>query len=127
MPEGAPAVLANVRGAYSVLGMMVIGLGLTGLDLSAVDVRLLSFTSITKFLVWPLIVIGLIRLDDSFFRFFTGDMHKAMLLLSVVPLAVNTVILSTVLGVQPRKAAVAVFMSTLLALFVIPIMATFFF
>lgn len=127
LPEGAPAILTNVRGAYSVLGMMVIGLGLTGLDLSAIDGRLLTFTSIAKFLVWPLVVIGLVRFDSTYLHFFTEDIHKAMLLLSVVPLAVNTVIFSTALDVQPRKAAVAVFLSTLLALVVIPVVAVLYF
>ncbi len=127
LPEGAASVLANVRGAYSVLGMMVIGLGLTGLSVSAFDCRLLLFTGIAKFLVWPLVILGILSFDAAFTHVFSQEIQRVVLLLSVVPLAANTVILSTVLDVQPRKAAIAVLVSTLLALAVIPAMAILFF
>ncbi len=127
LPGGASGILESARGAYSVLGMMVIGLGLTGLTLTAVDMRLLLFTGVAKFFIWPLVLLGFLQVDTVFLHVFSPEAHRVMLLLSAVPLAVNTVILSTVLQVQPRKAAVAVLVSTLLALLVIPLIALWFF
>jgi malate permease and related proteins len=43
--------------------------------------------------------------------------------MAIVPLAANTVALATELKVHPERAAIAVLLSTLFALFYIPFMA----
>lgn len=126
LPGGIRETILSLRGAYSVLGMMMIGLGLAGQKLTELDIKLLGFTTIGKFLVWPLVMLGIIALDIRFLHLYGTEVHRVMLLLSMVPLAANTVALSTLAGVQPQKAALAVLTSTIVALFFIPAMAAMF-
>jgi len=117
---------ANFKGAYTILGMMIIGLGLSSIDDYKFDVTFIGLTFFAKFLVWPIIIFSLIFLDNAFFHFYTVDMHKVMVLMSIVPLAANTVSFATQLKTQPEKAALAVLLSTLFALVYIPIMVVYF-
>ena len=48
-----------------------------------------------------------------------------MILMSIVPLAANTIALASDLDVHPEEATIAVFLSTIFALFYIPFMVTF--
>lgn len=127
LPETITTVMLDVRGAYAILGMLVIGLGLAGLGRSSVDLRLVGFTSVAKFVMWPLLMIGVLSFDGHVLHFFSTDSRHVMLLLSIVPLAVNTVALSSVARSHPEKAALAVLCSTLLSLVVIPFYALWFF
>jgi hypothetical protein len=54
------------------------------------------------------------------------EAHAALLLLSFVPMAANTVVIANLLGVRPEKAAIAVFLSTLAALLYVPLMVSLF-
>ena len=45
-----------------------------------------------------------------------------MFIFSIVPLAGNTVTVATLLNVKPEKMSMAVFVSTLVSLFYIPLM-----
>jgi predicted permease len=47
-------------------------------------------------------------------------MRQVIVLLSLTPMAVNTVVLATALKVKPEKAALGVLSTTLFALFFIP-------
>jgi hypothetical protein len=71
-------------------------------------------------------MVGLIFLDRYFLHIFGEDVHGVMLLMGIVPLAVNTVVYSSALNVHPEKAAVAVLVSTLIALPFIPFMTVLF-
>jgi predicted permease len=123
IPDALRGGILNVRGAYSMLGMMMIGLGLAGLRLNELDGKLFAFTSLGKFIVWPLVMFGIIAFDVRFLHVYGTEVHQVMLLLSMVPLAANTVALSTLANVHPQKAAMAVLASTIVALFFIPAMA----
>ena len=67
----------------------------------------------------------LIFVDVNFLNVFNGSVHKIMFLLSIMPLAANLVAFSTELRAQPEKASLAVFLSTLVALIYIPLLASF--
>lgn len=120
VPELVGVVFRNVRSIYSVLGMLLIGVSLAGERLSAIDAKLLTFTTVAKLVIWPILMLLLIALDRYVFHVFGNDVHDVMLLMGIVPLAVNTVVYSSVLKVHPEKAAVAVMVSTVIALFFIP-------
>jgi len=112
----------HIKGTYTVLGMMIIGLGLAGLSQFEMDGKFIGLSFLAKFLVWPLLIMLITGLDAYFFGFYTHEIHNALLLLSIVPLAVNTVIMATLVKSQPEKAATAVLLSTLFALAYVPIM-----
>ncbi len=114
------------RGAYTVLGMMLIGLGLASIVNYKFDFKFVSIAFLAKFIVWPAIIFGIIVLDNAFFGFFNLQIHKVMILMAIVPLAANTVAYATELDAHPEKASFAVLLSTLFALFYIPLISLLF-
>ncbi|MCL5091040.1 MAG: AEC family transporter, partial [Patescibacteria group bacterium] len=114
------------RGAYTILGMMLIGLGLASISSYKFDFKFLTVAFLAKFIVWPIMILVIISLDKAFFGFFTEQIHKVMLLMSVVPLAANTVAYATELDAHPDKASFAVLVSTIVALFYIPLISMLF-
>ena len=125
-PEFSEGFFTSIRGAYSTLGMMVVGIGLAGVTSVKIDWRFISMAFIVKFIGWPLMVGGLIWLDVHAMGLFSPQVHHTAMLLSFMPLAVNSVIFATLLDAEPEKMATAVFLSTLFALFFIPVMVSIF-
>lgn len=109
------------RDTYSVLGMMMVGLALSGLHGYAFDLRFLSLALLTKFALWPLLVSAVISLDRVSVRLLSPELAAVLFFLSFMPLAANTAVFATELRAQPEKAALAVVVSTLLALVLIPL------
>ena len=118
--------IAGFRGAYTVLGMMIIGLGLARISVYKFDFKFTGLAFFAKFIWWPLLVLGVIFIDSLFFNLYDASIHKVMILMSIVPLAANTVAFATELKAQPEKASLAVLLSTLFALFYIPLIVAFF-
>ncbi|NPV48430.1 MAG: AEC family transporter [Armatimonadetes bacterium] len=109
------------RDTYSVLGMMMVGLALSGLNGYAFDLRFISLALLTKFALWPLLVCAVISLDRLSTRLLSPELAEVLLFLSFMPLAANTAVFATELRAQPEKAALAVVASTMLALALIPL------
>lgn len=126
MPSPFVEFIGYMKGAYTVLGMMVIGLGLASLQHFKVDFRFLGMSFLAKFVAWPIITLIIIYLDNNYFGFFGRSIYNALILISIVPLAVNTVILASVFKSQPEKAAMSVVLSILFALLYVPVMANYF-
>ncbi len=114
----------NFIGAYTVLGMMLIGLGLSDMKSFKLDLKFLLSAFGAKFVIWPLLIGMLVFVDVNFISIFNSSVHKVMILLSVMPLAANLVAFSTELRAQPEKASLVVFLSTLVALIYVPLLIT---
>ena len=121
LPQPALDLLLAFRGAFTVLGMMLVGLGLAGVKRLFVDRRFLTVAFVFKFLLWPLLVLGFIAMDRGFLHLYGEQVHQVMTALAIVPLAANTVAWATELKMHPEKAASAVFLSTAFALLYIPL------
>lgn len=118
--------MGHIRGTYAVLGMMIIGLGLAALPHFNIDTRYVGMAFLAKFFAWPAAVLAINAIDIEFFGFYTPEIHKALLLIAIVPIGVNTTILATILNSKPEKAASAVLLSTFFALVYVPIMIAYF-
>ncbi|MGQ3673027.1 AEC family transporter [Xanthobacter sp. TB0136] len=109
--------LENFKGAYSVLGMMMIGITMSMYRKLELDWSFLAFALGWKHVLCP--ALGLI-----IFGYVCGlppeTLAVVMLMLST-PLAANTVVVASHLGVHPEKAACAVMASTLLAAISVPL------
>ncbi|HVF69443.1 MAG TPA: AEC family transporter [Xanthomonadales bacterium] len=116
----------SFKGAYLVLGMMLIGLGLAEVAKSKFDARFISLALIAKFLAWPLLILGILFLDSNFLKFYNADIHRIMLLYSIAPIAANVIAYTTHLKLHPEKASMAVLLSTLFALLYVPLVASLF-
>jgi predicted permease len=112
-----------LKGAYAILGMMLLGMGMEKLKTQGgFDIKFITLALGVKFIIWPLIVLVFIALDTTFFKFLNTELYLVMFIFSIVPLAGNTVTIATILDVKPEKISLAVFISTLLSLFYIPLM-----
>ena len=112
---------ANFTGMYSILGMMMVGLGLASVKKQEVDYKFIGFAFFTRFILWPIIIFSFIWLDTNMLHLFTPFIHQIFILLSVVPMAVNSIAFATELDAKPEKVSTAVFLSTIFALFYIPL------
>lgn len=120
-----PALMDNfvisMQGAYVTLGMMLIGFGISSIKNLSFDYKFISLSFLGKFVFWPLLMIILILIDHYLFQFYTIEIYRAFMLLSIVPIAANTVIFATALDVFPEKVSSAVLFSTIFALLYVPI------
>jgi malate permease and related proteins len=126
MPEVYTEFITPIKGVYVVLGMMIIGIGLAGLKQYKLDFKFVGMTFVAKFLVWPLLVFFIIAIDRSFLGIYDPFSHQVLILISIVPLAVNTVIMASLMKAQPEHTAATVLLSTLFAFFYVPFMTSFF-
>lgn len=117
----------NFRGAYVLLGSLLIGVALSEMNRSHAEVSLLVRSFFVRFVVWPSAMIVFIVLDQSKFGLFSGrtDIYQVLFLMSIVPLAANTVAYATFLKSEPERAAFIVFVSTIFAIVFIPLMTSF--
>lgn len=122
LPEFLEDFFLSVRSTYSVLGMMMVGIALSGLRGLALDSKFLAHSFLMKFLAWPLLTAGFVWLDRNLLGWYGANIHQALMLLSLAPLAVMSIIFATLFKNQPEKMATAVFLSTCFALVYVPLM-----
>lgn len=109
--------LSNFKGAYSVLGMMVIGLTMAKFTKLEIDWRFLAAALGWKYVVWPLAAFAAVYL---FSAHMDNVERSIVVLMACVPMAGNTVVIANDLDIHPEKAATAVMASTLLAIVAVP-------
>ena len=73
-------------------------------------------------MIWPLVAIVFWWVDSAVLGIYEPAVHKAMFLISITPIAANTVVIATLLDTSPRQAAGTVLLTTLFALAFIPVM-----
>lgn len=109
--------LSNFKGAYSVLGMMTIGITISMLTKSGFDFKFSILSIFWKHIIYPIIAI--------FIFMFMFPINKQTLqvvaLMTATPMAGNVVIIANNLNLHPEKAATTVMLSTLLASITIPL------
>lgn len=121
LPQSALDLYAIFKGAYAVLGMMLIGLGLSTLKHLRSDLKFTGFVFFGKFVCWPLLTLLMLWLYGQVTEV-PDIVRQIFVLISLVPLAANAVAFAAHLKVEPDKAATAVMLTTLFALFYIPLM-----
>lgn len=127
MPEMFIPTFTYIKGALAILGMMIVGMGMEKIRQErGFDLKFLSISLFMKFAFWPAMICLLIFLDVKFFGFFNPNLYIIFFILSIVPLAGNTVTIASILNVKPEKMSLAVFVSTIISLFSIPAMLYFY-
>ncbi|ANB03952.1 transporter [Ectothiorhodospira sp. BSL-9] len=114
----------NLRGAYSILGMMIIGMSILSFRglVGSGQFTVLAFGG--KFISWPLLALSFAWLDAHWLGIYDPAVHQALFLLSITPIAANTVVIASILNTHPQQAAGTTLLSTLFALGFIPVMVT---
>lgn len=126
LPEVYTDFITPIKGVYIVMGMMIIGIGLADLTDFKLDFKFVGMTFLAKFLAWPLFVFLIIAFDQYFLGLYDQTSHQVLILISIVPLAINTVIMASLMKCQPERTAATVLLSTLFALLYVPFMTSFF-
>ena len=125
MPTILIPLFDNLRGAYSILGMMIIGMSILSFRGLAGDLRFTALAFFGKFVSWPLLALGFWWVDSHWLEIYDLAVYQAIFLISITPIAANTVVIATLLGTEPRQAAGTTLLSTVFALIYIPLMVSF--
>jgi predicted permease len=125
LPDSIYQYTSQFKMAFSILGMMLLGIGLKGLWSGVgMDKKFLQHALCAKHIVWPILICCFILLDKYTIALFNDDLYKVMFVFSIVPLAGNTVTLAILLKAQPEKAAIVVLISNIFSIVYIPLMLT---
>lgn len=109
-----------LRGSYTVLGMMVVGLSVATITAEVLDVRFTVLSLLAKFIAWPALAGFMLMVAARVGVALSPEVVRVVWLLSIVPIATNTVTYAHLLDVRSDVSAVAVLVSTLLAAVYIP-------
>ncbi|MFN8016322.1 MAG: AEC family transporter [Acidimicrobiia bacterium] len=126
LPENIVNTITYFRGAYVVLGMMIVGIALSTVTKASLDIKFGALAFSAKFIIYPLIISLFIFLDNKYFGLYPQRVHEVLLVLSIVPMAANVVSFASHLKVHPEKIAAVVFASTAFALFYLPLFISIF-
>ncbi|MFV5347332.1 AEC family transporter [Acinetobacter soli] len=109
--------LSNFKGAYSVLGMMTIGITIAKFTKIEFDWLYSILSIFWKHIVYP--VVGFV----IFYLIFPTDILvlQVIALMVATPMAANVVVISNNLGLHPEKAATSVMLSTVLSVVTVPL------
>ena len=106
----------HFRGAYSVLGMMVIGMTLSTFSCFRLDWKFCSAALLWKHLTVPLVGMVIVQCLGA-----SEDLARVSGVLLAAPMAANVVVIANQLDVHPDIAASTVMASTLLAVVSVPV------
>lgn len=126
LPDFLTDFLSSMRGAYAILGMMMIGLGLSKIQTFKIDYKYLAATFSLKFIFYPLIVGFFIFIDYYLLNIYDTSYYEVLFLISLSPLAANTIVIASINGQETESIASSVLLSSIFAVFYIPIMITIF-
>ncbi len=114
------------KGAYVVLGMMIIGLALSASSRFVVEPLFLGLTFFGKFVYAPVLAGAFIVLDMYVLELFSADIYTLIAIYALVPTAANIAAFAAQFNVIPEKAASTILIGTIFALFYIPAMLVIF-
>jgi predicted permease len=126
LPDFFDDFVNNMKGAYSILGMVTIGIALSEIKNFTLDTKFTLAAFASKFLFYPLLFNIVILIDKFLLHFMNHNHYNALQLLCVAPLATNTIVLASLYDIYPEKVATAVLLSLLFVLVYMPIMASIF-
>lgn len=111
---------AYFKGAYVVLGMMIVGAALAGVQKLVFGPRFMSLVFFGKFVVWPVLIYAFVLFDRVILQWYTPDIHNLILIMSLVPPAANIAAFAAQMNMKPEKAATTILAGTVFALVYIP-------
>jgi malate permease and related proteins len=114
-------MMDKFTGAYSLLGMIMIGLGIAKLKRLDLDLGFMSLAYLAKFLIIPALALGFIYMNNHYWNFYDKLATQVIFLMSIVPIGANTITIATQLKLDVDKVAITTVISTLIALVYIPL------
>ena len=121
-PELFETYWAYFKGAYVVLGMMIVGAALANINKLVFGPRFMALVFLGKFVAWPALIYAFIAFDNAVLGWYPQDIHNLILIMSLVPPAANIAAFAAQMNLKPEKAATTILVSTVFALVYIPAM-----
>lgn len=115
-----------LKGAYGVLGLMMIGIGIGKARKIAFDLKLISFAVIGKFMAYPIITFIFIFIDNHTLNILDNKTEQLFYLGSLMPLGINTINFAALTQEREAEAATLVLLSSVIACILIPLYLTYF-
>jgi predicted permease len=126
LPELFLTYWSYFKGAYVVMGMMILGVALSAMHHFEFSLRYNALVFLGKFMVWPLLMGVFVALDIYVLHLYGSEIHTMLMLLSIMPPAANVTAFATQFNTNPEKAATTVLAGTLFALIAIPLVLVLF-
>ena len=126
LPDFLDDFLYNMRGAFSILGMVMVGLALSTLKTFEIDIKFTLATFASKFLFYPIAVNIFILLDRMIFGWYDEQHYNALRLIAMSPMAANIIVIANIQKFYPEKVATTVFLSLLFVVIYMPLMTIIF-
>lgn len=120
MPESLEPVTKGVSWTLSALGMTIIGITLTSVDVKKVDYRLFSKLMAVRYVAAAVILGALVWLESVLIGQLEGDGQRLMLLMASFPIAANLVVFATFIDTETENASILVTFSSVISLFFVP-------
>ena len=127
VPKVITTYWEHATGAYIIIGMMLIGVGLSKLKGLHVDPKFTALCFSHKYLLWPAVFLGLILIDQNFTHILNKDDHLMLFLLGICPLPANAVAYAAQLKLHAQETAAAILLTTLFALIYVPTLISLYF
>lgn len=123
LPNFLGDFIFNMKITYSILGMLMVGLGISQLERFVVDYKFTAHMFLSKYIFCPLFYIVFVFLDKFILGIYSSSEYQALILLSSAPLAANSIVISSILKLQPERVATTVLISSVFSLIFIPLTA----
>jgi hypothetical protein len=120
IPDFLQPSWANIKGAYIVLGMMIIGAALASGHNTKPAPQFIALAFLGKFVICPLMGFAFIALDNVLLKLYPPEIHTLILIFCLVPPGANIAIFASQMNLRPGKAATTILLGTIFALFYIP-------
>ncbi|MGH1402629.1 MAG: AEC family transporter [Alphaproteobacteria bacterium] len=112
----------HFKGAYVIVGMMIVGAALSTLDRFVFGPRFIALVFAGKFVAWITLAFGFVLLDRHVLHWFSSEVQDLVMVMALVPPAANIATFATQMNLEPEKAATTILIGTIFALFYIPAM-----
>lgn len=118
---GYDSLITIFRGGYSLLGMMLVGLGIAKIKSVKVEWGFVVFALMVRHILWPLLLLFIVYIDSFYTKLFDTELRNIFILVSLVPSAAVAVAMSIDFDLKPEQTSITVLISTILAMFYIPL------
>ncbi len=120
MPESLEPVMKGASWTLSALGMIIIGVTLTAVDIKKVAYAQFSKIMAVRYMAAALILGLLVWLESLVIGQLEGDDQKLMMLMATFPIAANLVVFATYIDTETEDASILVTFSSVISLFLVP-------
>ena len=126
LPDFLNEFITSMKVTLAVLGMLVVGLEVSAIKNLKFDFKFTGMGLLGKFVFFPTAIMLFILFDQYILGLYNEKCYKALILLSSAPMAVNTIVISSIVGFKQEKVAASVLISSIIVLIYIPIIVTLF-